>query len=56
VQRQLVQDGLVPRAGAAEIEHATGGKPRRLAGRAAAERQSLEVRLRTNPGRLLLFY
>lgn len=43
VQRKLVQDGLVPSAGVVEIEHAASGKSRRLAGRAAAERQSLEV-------------
>lgn len=56
MQRQLVQDSLVQRAGVVEIEHATGRKPRRLAGRAAAERQSLEVRLRKYHGCLLLFY
>jgi len=43
MQRKLVQDGLVPGAGVVEIEHAASRKPRRLAGRAAAECQSLEV-------------
>lgn len=60
VLRQLVQGGLVRRAGVVEIQHATEQQRRRLvgrpAGRAAAERQSLEVRHRKNPGRLRLFY